>query len=129
MKDIKELLCKNMYEFVKEHINEVEEKKDMFGHSQTFQSLGFRNANDMLEQIQNDYSVAYWALTELLWWALSHNYTCELFTEEETEMHTVYKLDDKGCKRYFICTSEITEPTEIKEVRKVTKLIEVNTWE
>lgn len=29
MEDIKELLCKNMYEFVKEHINEVDEKKDM----------------------------------------------------------------------------------------------------
>ena len=129
MEDIKELLCKNMHEFVKEHINEVEEKRDMFGHPQTFQSLGFKNAEDMLEQIKNDYSTAYWALTELLWWALSCNYTREFFTEEATNTLIVYKLDDKGCKRYFICTSEITEPTEIKEVRKVTKLVEVNTWE
>lgn len=129
MKDIKKLLCENMYEFVKEHINEVEEKRDIFGHPQTFQSLGFKNDKDMLEQIKNDWTISYWVLTELLSWALLHNYTRDFFTEEETDEFTVYKLDDKGCKRYFICTSEITEPTEIKEVRKVTKLVEVNTWE
>lgn len=131
MKDIKKLLCENMYEFVKEHINEVEEKRAIFGRSQTFQSLGFKNAEDMLEQIKNDWDVAYWALTELLSWALLQNYTREFFTEEEADddTPTVYKLDDKGCKRYFICTSELTEPTEIKEVRKVTKLVEINTWE
>lgn len=130
MKDIKKLLCENMYEFVKEHINEVEEKRDLFWHSQTFQSLGFKNDKDMLKQIKNDLDVAYWALTELLWWALPHNYTREFFTEEETDEFTVYKLNDKGCKRYFICTSEEPiEPIEIKEVRRVTKLVEINTWE
>lgn len=127
MKDIKKLLCENMYEFVKEHINEVEEKRDLFGHPQTFQSLGFKNDKDLLKQIKNDLTVAYWALTELLWWALSCNYTREFFTKEATDELIVYKLDDKGCERYFICTSE--EPTEIKEVRKVTKLVEINTWE
>lgn len=129
MKDIKKLLCENMYEFVKEHINEVEEKRDLFGHPQTFQRLGFKNAKDMLKQIKNDWSVAYWALTELLYWVLSRNYTHEFFIEEETDEFTVFKLDDKDCKRYFICASKITEPTEIKEVHKVTKLVEVNTWE
>lgn len=129
MKDIKKLLCKNMYEFVKEHIHEVEEEKDILGRPQTFEFLGFRNAKDMLKQIKNDWSVAYWALTELLYWALSRNYTREFFTEEETDTLRVFKLYDNKYKRYFICTFEITEPTEIKEVHKVTKLVEVNTWE
>lgn len=129
MKDIKKLLCENMYEFVKEHINEVEEKRDLFGQPQTFQSLGFKNDKDMLKQIKSDLTVAYWALTELLCWALSHNYTREFFTKEATDELIVYKLDDKGCERYFICTSEMNEPIEIKEVRKVTKLVEINTWE
>ena len=129
MKDIKKLLCENMYEFVKEHINEVEEKRDLFGHPQTFQSLGFKNDKDLLKQIKNDLTVAYWALTELLWWALSCNYTREFFTKEASDELIVYKLDDKGCERYFICTSEMNEPIEIKEVRKVTKLVEINTWE
>lgn len=127
MKDIKKLLCENTYEFVKEHINEVEEKRDLFGHSQTFQSLGFKNDKDLLKQIKSDLTVAYWALTELLFWDLSRNYTREFFTEEETDELIVYKLHDKGCERYFICTSE--DPIEIKEVRKVTKLVEINTWE
>lgn len=127
MKDIKKLLCKNMYEFVKEHINEVTEKRDLFGHPQTFQSLGFKDAKDMLKQIKNDYSVAYWALTELLYWALSCNYMRKFFIEEDIEARSVFKLYDNDYKRYFICTSE--DPVEIKEVHKVKKLVEIDTWE
>lgn len=129
MKDIKKVLCETMYVFVKEHINEVTEKKDIFGRSQTFESLVFNNANDMLKQIKNDDEIAYWALTELLYWALSRDYMHELFIQEETDTFTVFKLDDDGSKRYLICNYELHKPIEIKEVRKVTKLVEVCEWE
>lgn len=129
MKDIKKVLCERMYEFVNEHINEVTEKKDIFGRSQTFESLGFKDANDMLKQIKNDEETAYWALTELLYWALPRDYMHELFIQEETDTFTVFKLNDDGRERYLICKYELHKPIEIKEVRKVTKLVEVNTWE
>lgn len=129
MKDIKKLLCERMYEFVKEHINEVTEKKDIFGHSETFENLGFKNANDMLRQIKNDADVAYWALTELLVWGLAKDYCREMFVEEETDTFTVFKLLDGEMERYLICNYELHKPIEIKEVKKVTKLVEVNTWE
>lgn len=129
MKDIKKVLCERMYEFVKEHINEVTEKKDIFGRPQTFGSLGFKDAKDMLKQIKSDDEIAYWALTELLYWALSRDYMHELFIQEETDTFTVFKLQDDGNERYLICKYELHKPIEIKEVRKVTKLIEINTWE
>lgn len=129
MKDIKKVLCERMYEFVKEHINEVTEKKDIFGRSQTFESLGFKDAKDMLKQIKNDEETAYWALTELLYWALPRDYMHELFIQEETDTFTVFKLNDDGRERYLICKYELHKPIEIKEVRKVTKLVEINTWE
>lgn len=129
MKDINKVLCERMYEFVKEHINEVKEKKDIFGRPQTFESLGFNDANDMLKQIKNDNEIAYWALTELLYWALPRDYMHELFIQEETDTFTVFKLDDDGNERYLICKYELHKPIEIKEVRKVTKLVEINTWE
>lgn len=129
MKDIKKVLCERMYEFVKEHINEVTEKKDIFGRSQTFESLGFNDAKDMLKQIKNDEETAYWALTELLYWALTRDYMHELFIKEENDTFTVFKLDDDGNERYLICKYELHKPIEIKEVRKVTKLVEINTWE
>ena len=118
-----------MYEFVKEHINEVTEKKDIFGRPQTFESLGFNDADDMLKQIKNDAEIAYWALTELLYWALLRDYMHELFVKEETDTFTVFKLKDGNNERYLICKYELHKPIEIKEVRKVTKLVEVNTWE
>lgn len=129
MKDIKKVLCKTMYEFVKEHIKEVAEKKDIFGHPQTFKSLGFKDAKDMLRQIKNDKEIAYWALTELLYWALPRDYMHELFIKEENDKFTVFKLQDGDNERYLICKYHLHEPIEIKEVRKVTKLVEVNTWE
>lgn len=129
MKDIKKVLCERMYEFVKEHINEVTEKKDIFGRPQTFESLGFKDAKDMLKQIKNDEEIAYWALTELLYWALPRDYMHELFVKEETDTFTVFKFQDDDKERYLICKYELHHPIEIKEVRKVTKLVEVNTWE
>lgn len=129
MKDIKKVLCETMYEFVKERIKEVTEKKDIFGHLQTFESLGFKDAKDMLRQIKNDAEVAYWALTELLHWLLPRDYMNEFFIKEETDTFTVFKLDDDGNERYLIFKHELHKPVEIKEVRKVTKLVEVNTWE
>ena len=129
MKDINKVLCERMYEFVKEHVDEVTEKKDIFGRSETFENLGFKDANDMLRQIKNDADIAYWALTELLVWGLAKDYCREMFVAEETDTFTVFKLLVGDTERYLICNYELHKPIEIKEVRKVTKLVEVNTWE
>lgn len=129
MKDINKVLCESMYNFVKAHINEVTEKKDIFGHNETFENLGFKDAKDMLRQIKNDDDIAYWALTELLVWGLAKDYCREMFVAEETDTFTVFKLKDNECERYLICNYELHKPIEIKEVKKVTKLVEVNTWE
>lgn len=132
MKDIKKVLCERMYEFVKEHINEIKEKnkgKDFFGRDITFTDLGFKDERQMLSQIKNNEDDAYWALTELLVWGMSKDYCRELFVKEETDTFTVFKLKDGDNERYLICKYELHKPIEIKEVRKVTKLVEVNTWE
>ena len=132
MKDIKKVLCERMYEFVKEHINEVKEKnkgKDIFGRDITFTDLGFKNERQMLSQIKNNEDDAYWALTELLVWGISKDYCRGLFVKEETDTFTVFKLDDDGHERYLICKYELHKPIQIKEVKKVTKLVEVNAWE
>jgi len=129
MKDINKVLCESMYNFVKEHVDEVTEKKDIFGHDVTYDDLGFKSKSDMLSQIKNDADIAYWALTELLVWGLAKDYCREQFVYEETDTFTVFKLKDNECERYLICNYELHKPIEIKEVRKVTKLVEVNTWE
>ena len=129
MKDIKKLLCESMYSFVKNHINEVTEKKDIFGRNETFENLGFKDSKDMLRQIKNDADIAYWALTELLMWGLNEDYCRAFFVEKETDTFTVFKLLDGSKKRYLICKYDLHEPIEIKEVKPITKMIEVNTWE
>ena len=129
MKDINKVLCESMYNFVKSHIDEVTEKKDIFGHDVTYDDLGFKSKSDMLSQIKNDADIAYWALTELLVWGLAKDYCRERFIADETDTFTVFKLNDDGRSRYLICKYDLHKPIEIKEVRKVTKLVEINTWE
>ena len=129
MKGINKVLCESMYNFVKEHINEVTEKKDIFGRDVTYDDLGFKSKSDMLSQIKNDDDIAYWALTELLVWGLAKDYCRERFIADETDTFTVFKLNDDGRSRYLICKYDLHKPIEIKEVRKVTKLVEINTWE
>ena len=130
MEDINKVLCKSMYNFVRIHIDEVTEKKDIFGNNVTYDDLGFKSKSDMLSQIKNDTDIAYWALTELLVWGLAKDYCRWLFVAEETDTFTVFRLfDSDENERYLICNYDLHKPIEIKEVKKVTKLVEVTTWE
>ena len=61
VKDIKKVLCETIYDFVKEHINDV---------SETYEALGFKDEEDMLQQIKSSWDIAYWAMTELLGWGM-----------------------------------------------------------
>lgn len=134
---IEKLICKEVHKFVKEHINEVENKINFGGDKQTYQELGFDSRADMLRQIKNDVQIALWALQELMVWGMSpnhnrdsHDYTKELFTEDinEEENWTIYKVGNP--ERYFATEyNRYTQTTSITEVKKVTKLVEVTTWE
>lgn len=134
---IEKLICKEIHKFVKEHIDEVENKLTIWGDRQTYQELGFNNRTDMLKQIENDIEVAVWALQELMVWGMSpnhnhdsHDYTKELFTADisEEENCTIYKVGKP--ERYFATKyNRYTMKTSITEVKRVTKLVEVTTWE
>jgi hypothetical protein len=134
---IEKLICNEIYKFVKEHIDEVENKLTIWGDRQTYQELGFKNRIDMLKQIKNDVEVAVWALQELMVWGMSpnhnkfcHDYTKELFTEDisEEESCTIYKVGNP--ERHFTTKyNRHTRITSITEVKRVTKLVEVTKWE
>lgn len=133
VKDIKQHLCDEIHKFVNEHIDEVENKINFWGRKQTYDELGFKNRSDMLKQIKENHEIAFWALTELLDWGMSKEhsekstkYCKELYVyEEDEDGNIVYKIGD----RFFVASHRYKEPFIIKEVKKVTKLIEVNTWE
>jgi len=131
--DIKELLCFEIHKFVKEHIDEVENKKNFWDKNQTYDELGFKNRSDMLEQIKENPEIAFWALTELMVWGMSKthdkrvtDYCFLLFVaDEDDDGNVVYKIGG----RFFVASHRHKKPFVIKEVKKVTKLIKVNTWE
>lgn len=113
MKPIEEHLCNVMYDFVKEHINEVKD---------CWKRLGFNDSEDLLNQIKTDFDTAYWALTELCFWGLAKDYYTEYFVVADTDDYVVYKLGD----RYMM---NLYSENNWKEVEKTTKLIEVVEWQ
>lgn len=122
MKTIQEHLCESMHRFVKKHVDEVETHKTFWGKPQTYEELGFKNRADMFKQIKNNWSVAYWALTELCTWGMDENYCGKLFVADEDEdgFTTIFTIDG----RYFRYANN-----GIVEVMPKIKLVEVKVWE
>lgn len=116
MENIEKVICNCVYDFVKSHISEVTE---------TYVSLGFRNEQDMLSQIKTNIDVAVWAMTELCCWAMRpHDYCKEFFIYEEYCDEYIYVVNN----RYFTFTFDYGK-VQVKEVKKVTKMVEITTWE
>ena len=124
--DIKEKLCKEMHQFVKLHIDEVENKVSYSGKRQTYDELGFKNRKDMLSQIENDWEVAFWAMTELCAWGMKENYL-HLFTAYECDDFVVYCIGAKKIR--YIKVNFANHGDDIVEVSPKVKMVKTLVWE
>lgn len=88
MNNLEKELCEVMHDFVEKHIEEVARNLSLRGH--TWDYLGAKNEDDLLDQIKSTPDIAAWALTELCSWGMDKNYCKELFTEEDD----VYKINN-----------------------------------
>lgn len=112
-----EIICNTLHDFVKEHINEVKD---------SYENLGFKDAEDILYQIKNDIQVAVWALQELLDWGMSKNYTDLFVINPLEDTYPVYKIGD--C--FFKVKNDWDSVCyKVVPVKKVTKTIKVTEWE
>lgn len=118
MKPIEKLLCNTMHNFVKEHIDEL---------TDTAENLGFMTCKDMLSQINNEWDVAAWALTELCNWGFKYGngnpFLHEQYEDENGYKIEIFKLQDGNKERFCRIDGFVVE------VSKVTKMIEVTRWE
>lgn len=124
--DIKEKLCKEMHQFVKLHIDEVENKVSYSGKRQTYDELGFKNRKDMLSQIKNDWEVAFWAMTELCCWGMKENYV-HLFMAYECDDFVVYCIGAKKVR--YIKVNFANHGDDIVEVSPKVKMVKTLVWE
>ena len=115
MEFLNKLFCENIYDFVSERINEVKDD---------YNKLGFKNSDDLLNQIKTDIKIAVWALTELLWWGLKENYTKKTFTVSEfdldTDTPTVYVMPNQDRKIFFSIGEDNNGDISIIEMEPIT---------
>lgn len=116
-------ICDYMHNFVKEHIDETKE---------TYEVLGFKDKDDMLNGIKSDINDAYWALTELCCWGMTSNYTQTHFKMYEywfnngESLNIIYKIGDKY---YRFDGDYVHDNTMIPiEVKKITRMVEQIDW-
>lgn len=115
MEDIKDVLCRQMHNFVKSYFKTLKK---------TPESLGFESKKDMMKQISTDYETAVWVISELSRWGFSDNYHDKFFVKEETEENTIYVLVDKDQnERYFIAYIDTNNKIVLKEKIKITRII------
>lgn len=124
LKDIKTELCSVVQNFVQEHIGDI---------SETYESLGFKDEKDMIQQIKKDWEIAFWAMTELLSWGMRKNnkycdYCGSNFIAEDNEDYTIYKIKGRYFKPIFTKKGIYYDVTDIKEVVKKKKIIEIFDW-
>ena len=120
---INQEICDYMYNFVKEHIDELKD---------TYEVFGFKDKEDMLNKIKNDINVAYWALTELCWWGMANNYAQTHFERDElwyddNNLKVIYKIADKHYRfdGDYVHDNTIMIPIEVK---KITRMVEQTDW-
>lgn len=113
---INEELCKCMHDFVLEHLDEIT-------HSWEF--LGFKDSQDMLEQIKSDVTVAAQAISELVTHFMKNSYRNKFYFDEDEYLMFNF-IDSEGNVRYF--TLQDDYPVEMKleqTIKVITKFVPV----
>ncbi len=123
MRNIKQELCYFMHKFVSEHIEELRRPP--------YEITDYKNEKQMLSAIKKNEEDAVWALTELCSWGLGDNFTklfvADSYEDEDGILIEIFEFVDRAGKRR--CFKVNYPDWTIKEVKKVTKMIEVTVWE
>jgi hypothetical protein len=108
MKDINKELCEYMHSFVSEHLDEI---------TDSYESLGFKDSEDMLEQIKSDVTVATWAISELVMHFMRPNYRNKFYVDYD---YFVFQFkDSEGNIRYFTLQDEYPAEMRLEQTIEV----------
>lgn len=115
MKDINKELCEYMHSFVSEHLNEI---------TDSYEYLGFKDSEDMLEQIKSDVTVAAWAICELVIHFMCPSYRNKFYVNDD---YFVFQFkDSEGNVRYFTLQDEYPVEMKLKqEIKIINKFVPV----
>lgn len=115
MKDINRELCEYMHSFVSEHLDEI---------TDSYESLGFKDSEDMLEQIKSDVTVAAWAICELVIHFMRPNYRDKFYVDDD---YFVFQFkDSEGNIRYFTLQDDYPAEMRLEQtIEVITKFVPV----
>ena len=116
MNNINEELCKCMHDFVLEHLDEI---------AYPYKNLGFKDSQDMLEQIKSNVTKATWAISELVIHFMKNSYRNKFYYDERDDCIFNFKDSEENI-RYFTLQDEYPVEMKLIQILKVeTKFVPV----
>lgn len=133
MESINEVICRTVYNFLKDRIDEIimHECSAYCSEKEMWNNFGYTSSKRFLSKVKNNVNDAVFAFTEIMGCCLFKDYVKDYVCNENKGCGEIYMMLDKdNNERYFYFEYSIDDK-QFKpiEMKKVKKLIEVETFE
>lgn len=133
MEKINEVICRTVYNFLKDRIDEIimHECSAYCSEKEMWNSFGYTSSKRFLSKVKNNVDDAAYAFIEIMGCCLFEDYAKDYVCNENKGCGEIYMMLDKdNNERYFYFEYSI-DSKQFKpiEMKKVKKLIEVETFE
>lgn len=133
MERINEVICRTVYNFLKDRIDEIimHECGEYYSEKEMWKNFGYTSSKRFLSKVKNNIGDATHAFFEIMGCCLFDDYVKDYVCNENEDCGDIYMMLDKdNNERYFYFEYSIDsgqhKPIEMKKVKK---LIEVETFE
>lgn len=133
MERINEVICRTVYNFLKDRIDEIimHECGEYYSEKEMWKNFGYTSSKRFLSKVKNNIGDATHAFFEIMGCCLFDDYVKNYVCNENEDCGDIYMMLDKdNNERYFYFEYSI-DSNQFKpiEMKKVKKLIEVETFE
>lgn len=133
MERINEVICRTVYNFLKDRIDEIimHECGEYYSEKEMWKNFGYTSSKRFLSKVKNNVGDATHAFFEIMGCCLFDDYVKDYVCNENEDCGDIYMMLDKdNNERYFYFEYSIdSKQFNPIEMKKVKKLIEVEAFE
>ena len=133
MERINEVICRTVYNFLKDRIDEIimHECGEYYSEKEMWKNFGYTSSKRFLSKVKNNIGDATHAFFEIMGCCLFDDYVKDYVCNENEDCGDIYMMLDKDNNERYFYFEYNNDSKQFKpiEMKKVKKLIEVETFE